>query len=33
MEIDKIKEHYTNIWKQKFEELNELTKFIHTLDN
>lgn len=32
MNIDEIKEYYVDMWKQKLEELNELSKFIQTLD-
>lgn len=32
MEIDEVKEYYVNMWKQKFEELNELTIFIQSLN-
>ena len=32
MNKDEIKEFYVNLWKEQFNDLNELTKFIHTLD-
>ena len=32
MNIDKVKEYYIDMWKQKLEELNELSKFIQILD-
>lgn len=32
MDIDEIKEYYIDMWKQKLEELNELTKFIQSLN-
>jgi hypothetical protein len=33
MEIDEIKKYYIEEWKFRFEELNELTKFLHSLDD